>query len=88
MDWSSMPADTMICAAKKITLRDVVMSVAQGADSAENVRETLGMQEGDEGLEHLHGIVEVFLPVIRDLQSGACGGGCGGGCSGCSGSCH
>ena len=84
MDWSAMPADTMVCAARNVTLRDVVMSIAQGAESVEDVRSAVGMQDGDEGLENLHGIVEVFLPVIRDLQSGGCGGGCSG-CSGCHG---
>jgi hypothetical protein len=75
MDWGRQPADTMVVESKNITLRDVVNAAANGVDTAEDLMEHLGLEEGEAGTEHLQPILDVFLPAIERLRSGSCGGG-------------
>ncbi|HOO86208.1 MAG TPA: hypothetical protein P5201_12655 [Aminobacteriaceae bacterium] len=75
MDWGRVPADTVVIESKEITLRDVVQAAADGVDTPEGLMEVLGLEEGQEGTEHLQPILDVFLPAIERLRSGSCGGG-------------
>jgi hypothetical protein len=75
MDWGRVPADTMVVESKNITLRDVVNAAANGVDTAGELMEHLGLEEGEAGTEHLQPILDVFLPAIERLRSGSCGGG-------------
>jgi len=49
MDWGRVPADTMVVESKNITLRDVVNAAANGVDTAGELMEHLGLEEGEAG---------------------------------------
>jgi len=83
MDWSQASANTHICEAKNITLRDVVQSMMYGANSEESIMDMLQMNPSDAGADLLPEIVEFFLPIVEIYKSG----GCKSACAGCSGGC-
>ena len=83
IDWSRAPADTPVCAAKEIYLRDVVQTILDGYETPEEVMDVLSLTPEDEGAEHVSAILDIFVPVVNAWKSG----GCGMGCAGCSGSC-
>ena len=83
MDWAKAPAATVVCEESGITLRDVVQSIMDGAETSDEVIEMLELDESEKGIENIGEIVHVFLPVVNAWK----GGSCGGGCAGCSGSC-
>ena len=84
MDWSQASANTPICEAKNITLRDVVQALIDGANDQQSVMDMLHMDTSDAGSELLPEVMEVFLPIVEAYRSGGCGGACAG-CSGCGG---
>ncbi len=83
IDWSRAPADTPVCEAKGIFLRDIVQSILDGYETQEGIMEALALTETDEGVEEIQAILDIFVPVINAWKSGSCGMGC----AGCSGSC-
>ncbi len=83
IDWGRAPADTPVCAEKEIYLRDIVQTVLDGYETAEDVMDVLALTSDDAGVEEIPAILEIFVPVINAWKSG----GCGMGCEGCSGSC-
>ena len=83
IDWSRAPADTPVCEAKGIYLRDIVQSILDGYETQAAIMETLELTENDEGIEEIQAILEMFVPVINAWKSGSCGMGC----AGCTGSC-
>jgi len=83
MDWAQASANTPICEAKNIILRDVVQAIIDGADDEQSVMAMLQMDPSDTGAELLPEVIEVFLPVIEAYKSGACKSSC----AGCSGGC-
>lgn len=84
VDWTHAGADTPVCEAKGIYLRDVVQAVLDGFETTEDVMQELNLTLDDEGAGEIPAILEIFVPVINMWRSG---GGCGMGCAGCSGSC-
>lgn len=83
VDWSRAAADTPVCLAKDIYLRDIVQSIFDGYETQEDVMEALGLTPEDEGVDEISAILDIFVPVINAWKSG----GCGMGCAGCTGSC-
>ena len=84
MDWATASANTPICEAKNITLRDVVRAIMDGANDEQSIMDMLQMDSSDIGAELLPEVIEVFLPVVEAYRSGGCGSTCSG-CSGCGG---
>ena len=84
VDWSRAPADTPVCEAKGIYLRDIVQSILDGYETKEEVMESLALVDDDEGTGEIQAILDIFVPVINAWKSGV---GCGGGCEGCAGGC-
>ena len=82
MDWSQASANTLICEAKNVTLRDVVQTIIDGANDEQTVMNMLQMDYSDVGSDLLPEIIEVFLPIIEAYKSGGCGRSCAG-CTGC-----
>ena len=83
IDWSRAPADTPVCEAKGIYLRDIVQSILDGYETQSGIMEALGLSENDEGVGEIQAILDIFVPVINAWKSGSCGMGC----AGCTGSC-
>ena len=83
IDWGRAPADTPVCLAKDIYLRDIVQSILDGFETQEEIMEELQLTSEDEGVNEIPAILDIFVPVINAWKSG----GCGMGCAGCSGSC-
>ena len=83
IDWSRAPADTPVCEAKGIYLRDIVQSILDGYETQEGIMEALELTENDEGISEIQAILDIFVPVINAWKSGSCGMGC----AGCTGSC-
>ncbi|MBQ3402864.1 MAG: hypothetical protein IJG65_05790 [Synergistaceae bacterium] len=83
IDWARAPADTPVCEAKEIYLRDVVQSILDGYETKEEVMEALSLTDDDEGTGEIQAILDIFVPVISAWRTG----GCGMGCAGCTGSC-
>ena len=83
IDWGRAPADTLVIASKEIFLRDIVQTILDGFENAEDVMNELNINSDDEGAENIPEILEIFVPVINAWKSGSCGMGC----EGCSGSC-
>jgi hypothetical protein len=84
MEWAQASANTPICEAKNITLRDVVQTIIDGASDQQSIMDMLQMDSSDIGAELIPEVIEVFLPVVKAYRSGGCGSSCGG-CSGCGG---
>ena len=84
IDWSRAPADTPVCEAKGIFLRDIVQSILDGYETQSGIMEALELTENDEGAGEIQAILDIFVPVINAWKSGSCGMGC----AGCTGSCH
>ena len=82
MDWSKASANTPICEAKNVFLRDVVQLIIDGASDEQSIMEMLEMDSSDVGADLLPEIIEVFLPVVEAYRSGGCRNTCAG-CSGC-----
>jgi hypothetical protein len=82
MDWTQASANTPICEARNVTLRDVVQAIIDGASDEESLMEMLQMESQDAGAELLPEVIEVFLPIVEAYRHGGCGGSCAG-CSGC-----
>ena len=82
MDWAQASANTPICEAKNVTLRDVVQAIIDGASDETSIMEMLKMESSDSGSDLLPEVIEVFLPIVEAYRRGGCGGGCAG-CSGC-----
>ena len=82
-DWGRAPADTPVCIAKEIYLRDVVQTILDGYETPEEVMEVLSLTHEDGVTDDISAILEVFVPVINAWKSGSCGMGC----AGCTGSC-
>jgi len=83
MDWGRASAATVVCEGKGTTLRDIVQSIMDGAETPDTVMELLGLTSGDKGAEQIPEIMDVFVPVVNAWKSGSCGGGC----AGCGGGC-
>ncbi len=83
IDWGRAPADTPVCEAKGIFLRDIVQSILDGYETKEGIMEALELTENDEGVGEIQAILDIFVPVINAWKSGSCGMGC----AGCTGSC-
>ena len=83
IDWGRAPADTPVCEAKGIYLRDIVQSILDGYETQSGIMEALGLTENDEGIGEIQAILDIFVPVINAWKSGSCGMGC----AGCTGSC-
>ena len=83
IDWGRAPADTPVCEAKGIYLRDIVQSILDGLETQEEIMNELQLTSEDEGVGEIQEILDIFVPVINAWKSG----GCGMGCAGCSGSC-
>ena len=83
MDWSQASVDTPICEAKKITLRDVVQVILDGANDKQSIMDMLQMDSSDAGANLLPEIAEFFLPIAEAYKSS----GCRSSCAGCSGGC-
>ena len=83
IDWSRAPADTPVCEAKGIFLRDIVQSILDGYETQSGIMEALELTENDEGVGEIQAILDIFVPVINAWKSGSCGMGC----AGCTGSC-
>jgi hypothetical protein len=82
MDWSQASANTTICEAKNITLRDVVQAIIDGASDEQSIMDMLKMDSTDTGIDLLTEVLEVFLPIIEAYKSGGCGKPCSS-CPGC-----
>jgi hypothetical protein len=82
MNWSQASANTPICEAKNVTLRDVVQTMIDGASDKQTIMDMLQMDSSDIGADLLPEVIEVFLPIIEAYKSGGCGNSCAG-CSGC-----
>jgi len=82
MDWSQASANTPICEAKDVTLRDVVQAIIDGASDERTIMNMLQMDSSDVGAELIPEIIDVFLPIVEAYKSGGCGNTCEG-CSGC-----
>ena len=82
MDWAQASANTPICEAKNISLRDVVQAIIDGASDEQSVMEMLQMDSRDTGADLLPEVIGVFLPIVEAYRHGGCGGACAG-CSGC-----
>ncbi|MBQ7197511.1 MAG: hypothetical protein IJS40_08910 [Synergistaceae bacterium] len=82
-DWGRAPADTIVCPAKEIYLRDIVQTILDGFETPEEVMTELQLTTDDAGVENIPAILEIFVPVINAWKSGSCGMGC----AGCNGSC-
>lgn len=82
MDWAHASANTPICEAKNVTLRDVVQAIIDGASDEQSIMYMLKMDSGDSGSDLLPEVIEVFLPIVEAYRHGGCGGECAG-CSGC-----
>jgi len=85
MEWAQASANTPICEAKNITLRDVVQAIIDGANDEQGIMDMLQMNPSDAGANLLPEVIEVFLPVVEAYRSGGCRSSCEG-CSGCGGS--
>ena len=83
IDWSRAPADTPVCEAQGIYLRDIVQSILDGYETQEGIMEALDLTENDEGISEIQAILDIFVPGINAWKSGSCGMGC----AGCTGSC-
>ena len=83
IDWSRAPADTPVCEAKGIYLRDVVQSILDGFETKSEIMKELQLTDDDEGVSEIQVILDIFVPVINAWKSGSCGMGC----AGCTGSC-
>ena len=83
IDWGRAPADTPVCEAKGIYLRDVVQSILDGYETQPEIMEELNLTDSDEGVNEIQAILDIFVPVINAWKSGSCGMGC----AGCTGSC-
>lgn len=83
IDWGRAPADTPVCEAKGIYLRDIVQSILDGFETQPEIMEELQLTSDDEGVNDIQAILDIFVPVINAWKSG----GCGMGCAGCTGSC-
>lgn len=83
IDWSRAPANTPVCEAKEIYLRDIVQSILDGFETQEEIMEELALMPEDEGVDQIPEILDIFVPVINAWKSGSCGMGC----AGCTGSC-
>ena len=84
MDWSQAAANTTICEAKNVTLRDVVQAIIDGASDEQSIMDALQMEPSDSGVSLLPEVIEVFLPIVEAYRNGGCSGGCSG-CAGCGG---
>ena len=84
VDWARAPADTPVCLAKGIYLRDIVQAILDGYDTAPDVMENLSLTEDDGVTDDVNAILDIFVPVINSWRFG---GGCSGGCEGCAGGC-
>ena len=84
VDWARAPADTPVCEAKGIFLRDIVQSILDGYDTAPDVMEFLKLTDDDGVTDDVNAILDIFVPVINSWRFG---GGCAGGCEGCAGGC-
>ena len=84
VDWSRAPADTPVCEAKGILLRDIVQSILDGNDTLPLVMEDLSLTESDGASDDVQAILDIFVPVINSWRFS---GGCSGGCEGCAGGC-
>ncbi|MBQ3446786.1 MAG: (2Fe-2S)-binding protein [Synergistaceae bacterium] len=84
VDWSRAPADTPVCEAKEVYLRDIVQAILDGYDTAPGVMEFLKLTDDDGVTEDVNAILDIFVPVINSWRFG---GGCSGGCEGCTGGC-
>ena len=84
VDWVHAPADTPVCEAKEIYLRDVVQSILDGHDTLPDVMNELSLTEADGVSDDVQAILDIFVPVINSWRFG---GGCSGGCEGCAGGC-
>ena len=84
MDWSQAAANTPICEAKNVALRDVVQAIIDGASDEQSIMEALQIDSSDSGVDLLPEIIEVFLPIVEAYRNGGCSGGCSG-CAGCGG---
>ena len=85
MEWIKAPADTPVCGAKGVMLKDVVQVILDGLETAGEVMAELGITAGDEGADQIPEIVSIFVPVVNAWKMGTCAGGCagcGGGCCG------
>jgi hypothetical protein len=82
MDWSRASANTAICEAKNVTLRDVVQAIIDGASDEQSIMDMLHMDSSDSGADLLPQVLEVFLPIVEAYRNGGCGNTCSG-CSGC-----
>ena len=83
MEWIKAPADTPVCPAKNVLLKDIVQLILDGAETPEDIMEMLDLTDTDKGADQIPAILDVFVPVVNAWRSG----GCGGGCAGCSGGC-
>ena len=83
IDWGRAPADTPVCPAKDIYLRDIVQSILEGYETREDIMQTLALEESDEGVSDIQEILNIFVPVVNAWRTGSCGMGC----AGCTGSC-
>ena len=84
MNWTKAPAATVVCEEKGTTLRDVVQSIMDGAETPDTVMELLGLTSEDKGADKIPEIIDVFVPVVSAWKNGSCGGGC----AGCGGGCQ
>ncbi|MBQ6434570.1 MAG: hypothetical protein IJM82_06500 [Synergistaceae bacterium] len=83
IDWGRAPADTPVCIEKEIYLRDIVQSILDGYETAEDVMDVLSLTKEDKGVSEIPKILDIFVPVINAWRSGSCGMGC----AGCTGHC-
>ncbi|MDR2523758.1 MAG: hypothetical protein LBC93_08690 [Synergistaceae bacterium] len=84
MDWTRVPAATVVCEEKGTTLRDVVRSIMDGAETPDTVMELLDLTSEDKGADKIPEIMDAFVPMVSAWKNGSCGGGC----AGCGGSCQ
>ena len=84
VDWSRAPADTPVCEAKSIYLRDIVQAILDGYDTKETVMENLSLDENDGVSDDVQAILDIFVPVINSWRFGS---GCSGSCASCGGGC-
>ncbi len=84
VDWARAPADTPVCEAKGIFLRDIVQSILDGYETKESVMDCLKLTEDDGCGDDVQAILDVFVPVINSWRFG---GGCSGSCASCGGGC-
>ena len=84
MNWTKAPAATVVCEEKGTTLRDVVQSIMDGAETPDTVMELLGLTSEDKGADKIPEIIDVFVPLVSAWKNGSCGGGC----AGCGGGCQ